>query len=346
MKKSSQTICIVLALVCSFSINTVISQTPVDVTENTLKVKGLGEEVFYFGFAEGDQIIFSFEEVNNKELKELEIVELPSSSKFMDYKTSKISNKIINVPRKGIYKFRFANSALGGRICKFKIQRIPSGEVTKNFNTSVYFRIVQDTIYTPVQEKYLISSDTVAQSMEAFQKVSSQTAINGNTNRGLVEFILPDKTVSWSYYIGVGQESVDAFNKSNSNFLKSSAGIASAIPGYGSLAALAISGLNTFLGIQGKDNVKYWFISDYENALKFQNGLPFMQYKQGDVISEASQMKIQLRGKLLLGLMNDNIREPIEVNVKISAITVSENWGLRTVQKMSIRPRELAYLGE
>src|SRR5688572_20833780 len=99
--------------------------SPIAVAENTLKVGRLGEETFYYGFAEGDQMIFSFEEVNGKELKEIEIVELPSSSKFMDYKSSKIQNKTITINRTGIYKFRFANSAISGRICRFKIQRIP-----------------------------------------------------------------------------------------------------------------------------------------------------------------------------------------------------------------------------
>ena len=47
-------------------------QTPVDVAESTLKVGILGEEIFYFGFAEGDKLIFNFEEVNGKELKELD----------------------------------------------------------------------------------------------------------------------------------------------------------------------------------------------------------------------------------------------------------------------------------
>lgn len=106
-------------------------QTIIDITENALKVGGLGEEVFYYGFTEGDQLIFNFQELNGKELKEVEIVELPSSSKFMDYKTSRIENKVLNVTRTGIYKFRFSNSALGGRICKVKIQRIPASDATK-----------------------------------------------------------------------------------------------------------------------------------------------------------------------------------------------------------------------
>ena len=40
------------------------SQTPVDVAESTLKVGILGEEIFYYGFAEGDKLIFNFEEVH------------------------------------------------------------------------------------------------------------------------------------------------------------------------------------------------------------------------------------------------------------------------------------------
>ena len=72
------------------------AKTVVNVAENTFKIEGTGgEKEFYYGFAQGDQLIFNFEEVNGKELKEVEITELPSSSKFMDYKKKKIKNKII-----------------------------------------------------------------------------------------------------------------------------------------------------------------------------------------------------------------------------------------------------------
>ena len=87
-------------------------QKPVDVAESSVKVGIKGEEMVYYGFAEGDQLIFSFEETGGKEMKEIEIVEMPSSSKFLEFKTSKIENKTINIARTGIYKFRFANAAL------------------------------------------------------------------------------------------------------------------------------------------------------------------------------------------------------------------------------------------
>src|SRR6188474_2191077 len=80
------------------------AQAPVDVVETTLKVAIMAEETFYLGFAEGDKMIFSFEEANGKELKEVEIVEMPSTSRFLEIKTSKILNKTITIPKTGIYK--------------------------------------------------------------------------------------------------------------------------------------------------------------------------------------------------------------------------------------------------
>ncbi|MBI3511078.1 MAG: hypothetical protein HY064_10480 [Bacteroidetes bacterium] len=262
----------------------------------------------------------------------------------MDYKTTKIDNKIINVTRTGIYKFRFSNSAVAGRVCKFKIQRIPASDQTKDFNTSVYWKTIYDTTYTPVQEKYLVSSDTSSSLIiDQLAKVSSQNALNGNPNRTVVDFDLPANTISWSYYIGVGTEGQKEFDRASSQFLSSAAGVAMKIPG-GAMAALALYGMNYFKQVGGADNVKYDFITDWPNVQAFMAGQTYYQYKQGDVINDASQMKKPLQGKVYLGLYNDNITDPIEVTVKVNAITVLQNWGTRTIQKMNVNSHEEAYL--
>jgi len=46
----------------------------VDVVDNTLKVAGFSEEVFYYGFAEGDQLIFNFEDINGREIQKAQVV--------------------------------------------------------------------------------------------------------------------------------------------------------------------------------------------------------------------------------------------------------------------------------
>ncbi|OAQ41959.1 hypothetical protein A5893_02240 [Pedobacter psychrophilus] len=323
-----------------------LGQTVVDITETTLKVDGLGgEEILYYGFSEGDQLIFNFQEVNGKELKEIEIIELPTSSKFMDYKSTKIENKTLNITRTGIYKFRLLNNAIGGRICKVKIQRIPASEETKNFNSSVYWRTVQDTIYIPTLEKYLVKSDTTAQEIYSSNpQISSTNAINGNKNSQVIDFMLPANTISWSFYIGTGSEGKSEYDNARINFTQNAASSISKMPGYGPMAALALTGVSYFNKVQGEDNVKYWFLSDANSVALFNAGQTFMQYKRGDVVNEASQMKSPLKGKVYLALLNDNTVDPIKVTIKVAVVQVTQIWNTRTIQVMKVTNRQFAYL--
>jgi hypothetical protein len=328
-----------------FTFSSLFAQTPIEVVDNTIKVSAFGDEVFYYGFAEGDQLIFNFQEMNGKELKEVEILEMPGSSKFMDYKTKKVQNKTINITRTGIYKFRFSNAAMGGRVCKIQIHRIPASTETAKFNSSVYWRTLYDTVYTPREEIYIANADTsIIRVVDQKAKVSSTNALNGNSNKTMVDFSLPDGTVSWSYYIGVGAEGQQAYNQSQTQFVQTAAAKVSSLPGYGMMGALALFGYNAFLKAQGGENVKYWFISDWNSVLAFQNGNQFYQYKQGDVINDAVKMNAPKAGKVYLGLLNDNVVDPIEVNIKVSAVVVKNQFAKRIVQDMKVNRSEQAYL--
>ena len=323
----------------------VFGASPVDVAENTLKVNGKSEEVFYYGFAAGDELVFSFKEVHGWSLKELEISELPSSTKFMDYTVRRIENKSIHISRTGIYKFRFTNPEKTARICRIKIQRIPAGLHTQDFNSSVYWHTVQDTSYIPTQERFLMKKDTVARTLvERITKVNSSNLITGRSKADLIDFTLPTGTVSWSYYIGVGTEGQKAFVKAKRGFLNSAACVASHIPGYGTMAALALYGINAFSLIQGEDNVKFWFMDDEINASLFKFGKKFRSFKQGDVLNDATQLKKPLTGKIYLGLVNDNLIETINVTVSVTAIVVTEQNTVRNNKIMRITAREEAYL--
>jgi hypothetical protein len=321
------------------------AQTPVAITERTIKVSALGEEIFYYGFAAGDKLLFDFEEINGKALKELEISEQSGASVFMDYRTAKLENKIMDVPRTGIYKFRFTNSSLAGRICKIKIQRIPASDATREFNTTVYWHDANDTIRIPRQEKYLLSSDTVSITVcDQLAKVSSKNALNRNPNHTLVDFDLPEGTISWSYYIGVGSEGQKAYHAAREQLLNTAAKFSSKIPGYGTMAALALYGINTFNKAQDGDNVQYSFIPDLNNVSLYNAGKSYRQYRSGNVINDAGQMKAPLTGKIYIALLNDNIAESIDVVVKVTAIQVKQQWGVRTTEELQVRKFPWAYL--
>lgn len=90
---------------CFFSLLSkyVFSLEPILVTENTFKLNG--EKIMFFGFASGDKIIFDFEELEGKEVKEIEIIEMPQNTKVQDYKVIKLTNKTIDVYKKGYMLF-------------------------------------------------------------------------------------------------------------------------------------------------------------------------------------------------------------------------------------------------
>lgn len=333
-----------LPITLLFSFN-LFAQAPIDIAETTLKVAMLDTQEFYYGLAEGDQLILNFEEMNGKELKEFEITELPASPIFLDYKSKKIDNKIITIRNTGIYKFRLYNSSLGGRVCKMKIQRIPASETSKKFNTAVYWKTIRDTVYTPVEERYLESTEKVAKEIySSCPQISSQTAINGNKNYQIVNFDLPEHTTAWSFYIGTGNEGKAEYQKAENDFLKQGATVLATAMGYGALATLAANGASYFSKVQGADNVKYWFLSDANSVGLFQSGQQFYTYKKGDVVTEASQMVSPLSGRIYLALMNDNTIDVINLTVKVIAIQSIEHWNVRTNKVMSFNERQEAYL--
>lgn len=332
-----------LAICCSSAL---FAQTTILVCDNTIKIGAWSEQVFYYGFAEGDEVIYTMIETSGKDVKEVEVFEYPSSSIYTDYKTSRVENKRIRINKTAVYKFRLKNSALGSRVCKIQIQRIPASDATKNFNTTVYWKTISDTSYTTVQEKYIERSDTTAVNfLNQTVKVQAKSGTPGTStnNRAILEVALPENTIAWAYYIGAGDEGKEAHYIGRENFISNAACGESKIKGYGAMAALAMNGKNYFDAVNTGGRIKYWFINDYNNALLFQQEKSFLQYKQGYVINEAARMPQPLQGKTYLGLVNENTSE-LDVLVKATAITVISQYNTRTVQKMNVNTREEPYL--
>jgi hypothetical protein len=322
----------------------IFGQTKISLLESTKKISPISEENIYIGLHAGDVLVMNIEELNSKELKEIELIEYPSNSKFLDYKAPRIDNKQITINNTGIYKLRIANSAVSGRICKINLDRIPA-ENTQNFNTTVYWKTVIDTTFYAEKENYLISTDT---SFSAFYSstafISSQNALNGNKNSQIISFDLPMNTKSWSFYIGTGTEGKAEYERAQKQFINSASKAALQIPGYGPMAALALTGASYINQVQGADNVKYWFLSSVDDVQRFNSDITFYQYKKGDVVNEAAQMKSPLKGRVYVALLNDNTIDPINVMIKATAMIVKENWGERDVKKMKTTSREVPYI--
>ncbi len=341
MKKTVLT----LALFLFFS-STTFGQTYVDVVENTLKVSAVSEEVFYYGFAEGDQLIFNFKEVNGKKLKKIEIIELPSSSKFMDYKTTKIEDKTINISKTGIYKFRLYNSSLGGRICKFKIQRMPASEATRKFNTNVYKKTLYDTTYTTVQERYLVRKEyraiDIVPTTEYYINSGSNATFKGGKSRVTFPVTLPNNTQEWYYVFSASRQKADIDRAKNSFDLVGQ--LTKLIDQSGSLNF----GLN-LLTVPPGGNVCDVYLFDYDNSRLFEAKTSYRYQTSGtreNIKSGIAKMNGGAGQTHYIGIKNPDSMYGISVAIDVVAIILEEEWGTRDVRKANIESREVMFLKE
>ena len=317
-------------------------QAPIDIADNMLKVPPSGEKIFYYSFSEGDQLIFNFEEVSGKELKEIEIAAVRSSSLFRDYKTRKIENKILHISETGIYKFRFTNSNLvSGRLCKFKIQRVLASTATRKLNPPAIKRFLYDTTYYYVQEKFLIGADTVTtEILNQTVKVLSNLKATGNKTTS--SFTLPGNTIAWSYYIGVDQAGQRAYENAARQLTSQSSPILTKLVGATPLTALALGFTSYLSQIQNGEKINY-YLEKGENSNLSAAGKPSGSYKKGKVINDFAKME-PIPGNLSFCFFNDNAATPATVILKVTAIQVKGVWETRQVKKMNITPKQEKYL--
>ena len=354
----------VLCLVLLFSLPQILlCQERVDVADQTIKIGPKGEEVLYYGFAKGDQLIFNFDEIDGKELAEIEIVEMPENSRFKEYRIKSVRDKTLRVTHNGVYKFRFYNGALmKGRVCKVKIQRIPEGAETTNFNTGVKWVEKFDTTYdlrtetvivrydTVIKQKtkrVLVSTDTnVVQVLDRTERVHSMSNLTSD-NVSTVPFQLPEntyspniflpykstETISWAFSIAVGDNGKawyeDANKKASAKAASNLAVTIGLIPsGYGALALLAIEGYSAFANPPQGENIRFQV---------FQGESPTSIY--GDAVAASGRVIANNQGRYYtIKLLNDNLREGVNVDSKVIAVTITKIWGDENYTVQEILP--------
>ena len=316
-------------------------QKPLDVAESSVRVGIKAEEEVYFGFAEGDQLIFSFEETNGKEMKEVEIVEMPGTSRFIEYKTSKIESKTIKIPRTGIYKFRFANSALLPKVCKYKIQRIPVSPATENFNTTVYFDTYNDTTYTTEIESYISKADTIINNFQE-RNIKVNPGSAPGTSKAFFNFVIPETAVTWSYYITAEKSGQQVYQEAGKHLSSHSPEIVSKFPNYSPLAAVALDRPSYLTKLDSGMHINFWIVEG-DNVDLFMSGEQFRFLKKGRAINDFYRMEPGDRA-FHFCFHNDYKDTPVTVAVRITAVSINETLSSREVKRMQVTPKKGMHL--
>ena len=358
MKKS----CLIIILLLFVSI--IYGQIqPIDVADLTFKVGSWKTKDLYYGFAEGDLIVFSFKEIKGKGIKEIEIIELPNNSVFMDFKTFQIKDKKIDVNKKSIYHFRFLNSSVAGKICKVKIQRIPKSVDLISFNTNWTWKNLYDTTYIPYTVDSLEGYDTLFYKekvrelvkteqyddiiIDKNERVGDKSFVTPRNSYTYLSFTLPydiidpnreEETVAWAYWIGVGKEAQDAYKKNVQEIGKIASNLAGSF--VSPLAGLAVGVVTTLFIPSSGDNVYYCFFRNEKQALAFKNGTEGAEaFDYGHGIAGYGKNTSNLYGTFYIGLHNDNNIQDIDVNIKIVVVREVRIYEDKEYDRQKITPR-------
>ena len=352
------------------------SQEAVDVTRQTFKIGAQKSEKVWVGFAAGDQIIFNCSEAKNRGIQKIEIFKYPNTTSswysFAMSKSEKIENKTLTAPETGVYVFCFIDSH--PRECNVHIQRIPASEETKHFNTTVKWKEISDTVYKNVTEEITVYDTTYEEKrtllledstryhedkiLETHVRVNSKNA--KALNKQTIPFTIPKlddsfnsprqsrEFVAWVYWIGVGKESQEEWNK-NVRIMKNLASGVVALAGLGPLAGLAVNTIADFAIPTKGDAVSYRIY----NANRKDNDT---LWRKGTLAY--GKILEQKAGDYLIELENLNKITQLGVDVRVSLIykttyyevekgqTIKPRKKTITPRKPFIRTRKFPVVGE
>lgn len=331
----------------------------ITVADVQLKLEGNKTEELLYGFAAGDRIILTIT-ADGATLGEASVSQYPDVLKYKG-QNIKDEKQELTVANKSVYVFRFVNTAKGKRNCHVSIQRIPKNTGLRNFNTAVKWAMVTDTVYTSSTKDVVVGYDTLQVQkthrvvaseskyeeivLDKSQRVGAKSGL-GDT-RSAVAFSLPinvvgkdetKKVVAWAYWVGVGEESNEYWKQNRKLLIETAKGVATYFTTpLGGLAAGALTGL--VLPANGED-VQY-ALTDEANKNLFLGGKPNKPFDGGKGVAGYKRFvdgKL-LQGSFYMALANDNYVQPIDVNVKVSAIIEHIKYKDEKYMDTAITPR-------
>ena len=187
----------------------------VDLHDDVEDIKGFKTLSFVFDYKLGEQILFNVESVNGRRLRRITIEEPGSDMMHYAKRKRAIERKRIVVQKEGTYTFRFVNRGFLKRTYNIKISKLPQPTYR---DTMFLDDIVVSSSFDTLEKPFI---DTIP-----FPDVSShefvlapQVDIARLRDTCLLEALLgtedlgPNDEQFAVYWIGVGKEALDAYEK-------------------------------------------------------------------------------------------------------------------------------------
>ncbi|MGH1337339.1 MAG: hypothetical protein ACRBFS_14540 [Aureispira sp.] len=338
-----------LLLCCLYGVLSV-QATPIEpllISEQEFKING--EELFFYAFEKGDQILFDLTVLKGNSLKEVEIGIYEGASRWRVEQTTNTLEQRLVVPKRAIYVFRIRSG--GPKKVALTIRRVPPHTSRVHFNSYVEWKTVVDTLRPRFRLEQTTVYDTTYQThyrrvlykksqqmttlLSRTERVSSKTNLqHDNTTSIPVELpalqrneYLEERLLGWAYWIGVGQEGLENYNQELKKFLT----LATAkVTGKNLLAGLALGAYTVASNPPKGDNIIYEIWSTRKSGRKLEAG--------GNVTAAFGRFSTGNYRTLTIDLNNDNILNGLNVHLKLVAVTEQLHYRKETYQKRLITP--------
>lgn len=302
---------------------------PILVSEQEFKING--EELFFYAFEQGDQLLFDLTVLKGNSLKEVEISLYQGASRWRVEQTGASLQQQLTVTKRAIYVFRIRSG--GPKKIALKIQRIPPHSSRISFDPYVQwktvvdtlrprFKLEQSTVYdTTYQTRYRRVRYKKSQQMTTLlsrtERVVSHTNLQ-HDNETTIRVALPplqqneeleERLLGWSYWIGVGQEGLENYNQELKKFLASAS---VKLMSQNMMAGLALGAYAVATNPPQGDNIVYSWWSEHKNERKLE--------EQGNVTAAFGRLAAGEYTTLFLKLTNDNLINGLNVHLKLVAV--------------------------
>lgn len=291
----------------------------------------LEDEIYYYAFAPGDEIIVDIEITEKRGNLNIEISEYPNTVKYTANNFREKKDIRLKVNKKSIYRFSVSATALIMKDCKMTIKRIPNSQETNNFNTNVRLKEQVDTIYSTQVNQVLVNRDTIYQELINRKfRVHSQSNLD-NTFKTFVDLKIPKDTQYWIYWLGVDQESVQEMKKLAESVSELSSFVPNPIAAFGLGLITELPMLNTTA------TINYRFM-DLDNKNIFINSDQYSYYtfKEGNNVT-SDYAKIEMNntpnnGNLYMCYWNESDFNGRDITLQVGVFKFKDTYTTKTVK--------------
>jgi len=326
----------------------------ITITEQSITIPATGQQgVYFYGFQKGDVAVVTIESDKAGEMINLEVQEYTSGATVYNAQSiKKVKDLKLTVPQKLVYKFIVSSVSDKAIPARLSIKRLPEKDETRHFNSNITWQIKHDTTWAITNEKVLVKGElTPVTLVDKTFRVASMA--NLNPSRVSVPFKLPENTVHWVYWVGVGQQSVEDLKNMTKLVTKGASVLASST--ISPVVGFGLGLLPSLPQVNASGNIDYYFMNK-QSAEKFvadEDGWKPYTFAQGTgIVSDYKKVSLSETPKTTDGTIyatfrNSNTVTGLDITLKIVAFEQEKKYVTKQVRKpLKVEQKQIPVFGE